>query len=284
MALSEKELKEFKVELQKIVHTLAQHDLIKTNENPEKIIDRVIENLQNNKTEMSLDALKNDKDFRKAMHVACMAEAHPQNRFDYTILFKKELDTKELQKQFKNIFQQMLELKPEYKNKSPDERKEIEAMLDKLAEQFSNKVEETYKLDKKSVTINFAASFLNAEPKYDPASQAAIERYGVDIRHTGGVPVVVQAMVNGDRIGVMDGLIEGMVGTDGTSFMAERDNPLTADPLGQKMNDLLNDIAVGAQDIIQLEEQANGILAEKPTYKSPNPMDISRGPGHNDGH
>lgn len=280
MAISEKELQEFKAELKKIVHSLAQHDLIKTNENPDKIINRVMENLQNDKAELSVNALKNDKDFRKAMHVACMAEAHPNNRFDYKILFKKELDPKVLQKELKNIFQQMLELKPGYKNKTQHEKDEIENLLDKLAEKFTNKIDEAYKLDQKSVALNFIGSFLNADPKYDPASEAAIERYGVDIRFTGSVPVVVQAMVNGDRIGVMDGLIEGMVGTDGTSFMAERDNPLTQDPLGQKINDLLNDIAVGAQDIIQLEEQAGGILEDKPTYKTPKPWDISHGPQH----
>jgi hypothetical protein len=204
---------------------------------------------------LTLDDFKNNPDTRKALGLSCMAECRPNNKFDYTMLFKKENDLKpeELKKQLKSIFDDMLKLHPKM---DPKKRKELENEFDALAEKLShefNKRPEMLCENKTAFNLIFGC--------FDAASDFRRQMYGVDTHVTGAQFIPVQAEPIGDLLGVVN-LSFGM----GDSFQASKEkvDPCLADPIGIIMTNIINNLGSGNLNSTIEQELIDARVIPKP--------------------
>jgi len=203
----------------------------------DRILSSVFDKLHEDKdVSLTLNDLKTNPDTRKALGVACMAECRPNNQFNYTLLFKKQNDLKpeELKKQFKSIFDDMLKLHPKM---DPKKRAELDKQFDDLANTLVKQCTKSPDMlcENKSAFNLLAGCF-------DAASDYRRQLYGVDTHVTGAEFIPVQAEPIGDQLGFID-LSFGM----GHSFKAslEQADPGVPDPIGVKMNNIINAISSG---------------------------------------
>ncbi len=169
-------------------------------------------------------------DTLKALGMACMAQANPANKFDYTLLFKsqKALDALTptiVAEQLKNLFTDMLALKLKFGHD-----KQLEKALDKnlVLKQLNNIAS---KISEKLFDKKQNDSFLNlCAGCLDAANDLRFQFYG------GSEDRVVSQFV-GNLIGAVD-----LTAEKGAFFMNFNDDPATPDPLAMKTLEVINDI------------------------------------------
>lgn len=243
--------KEFMRELEKIVHGLIQKGLIPEKTDVKTLVESVYNKLHADK-DLMLDAsdLKNENT-QKSLGLACMAQANPNNKLDYTFLFKNpsKENRDEFEKQLKNLFTEILKLNPKL---TKENQKELEHDINLLVERFTDKLIKDNRPvpENKSVFDVVAAGI-------DLLSEQRRATYGVDTTIAGGVFIPPQMTPLADQL---DNLPAA-----GESYEAHKQHPQPGepDPLGFKLVEILEQVA-GGSNIIDSFQEAN-LLAESNT-------------------
>ena len=196
---------------------------------------------KNEHIKISPSTIKNDENTEKMLRTTCLAhvmhnsaELKLDPKFDPNILLKTpdELEQKEeksLKNTFKDLLKKMFKLTPNgKKNRTPEEEKELEEKMDKLATTLSTELTKNKRqtpLAENKDALDFIASSLQLI-------------YGKDIRFASAPMVTVQSAPE-----EMSG--QNLATTEGTSKASALKQEDGDDPRGIKILTMMNNIAVG---------------------------------------
>jgi hypothetical protein len=240
MTIQNLDRKELENKIEEILNLLEKKGLIPTllPEAKKELTKKVSETLINDpKITLSQDDLKNEN-VQKGLGIACVSELVPNHKFDYRLLFRKqlEIEPKELQKELTLLFTHALKLTPGYQNKTQMQQLEMEEKLAELSEKMTDKFLENNKeplLNNDKVTGILDAAL-------DLLSEQRRTLYGMDTHNPGGILKPVLEVTYGEQMGIQD------LAATGDSFMAKRDAVGgIPDPLGIHMANLINYLADG---------------------------------------
>lgn len=261
--------KELEHVLNQLVEKLVRQGLLPPN-NPElvkKVSAAIMTAAEKNELSLTTSDLKNpDPSTIHALSLACMAERNPDNKFNYTMLFSNK-DTDDMKDEIKNVFSEMLKLKFKGKSISEKELQEKMIQLDNMADAIAKTMHNRFKKDdmvcKNNDIMNILGGMLfNTSHWKNPVNEANAVRYGgFDPSVGGSVGSVVQAIPFGDQIGTLD--LDHSLSSE--TFMAQKDNPFTADPIGFKLDELISTLATNPIDT-PMEEQLvdSGVIPNIP--------------------
>jgi len=226
--------------LDKIVDELIRKNLLPKSTDKKELIDGIVKKIVND-PKISLSDLKTDlkirkEDTYKALALSCMAASNPGNKFDFTLLFKPhDGDTQdklksELTKLFESILKPRLEMKK--KGLTEEEQLALNKQFDALAalllkEQF--KYDPNTKLYENQKVLSTIAAFVDTE------SDFRRNLYGSGKPGEEPRPILFQL---GDLVGVVDRAPD----ISGQSFMSQKDNPYTPDPMGFKIDEFFKEL------------------------------------------
>ncbi len=164
-------------------------------------------------------------DVQKSLQLACLAEANPMNKFDYTILFKtqKEVNEKTLAAELKNVLAAALLLKP---GRALANERALDDLSEKLAKALlKNKFSDELLCEKKGV---LALVLPCVDVVSEQLSDQRRRDYGVDTTIAGGEFIPVLQAPLSDNTAALPAY--------GKSFEGEKLDPEIGkpDPLGIK--------------------------------------------------
>ncbi|MHB1221496.1 MAG: hypothetical protein ACYC0J_05845 [Gammaproteobacteria bacterium] len=200
-------------------------------------------------------------DVKKSLQVACLAEANPMNKFDYTMLFKsqKDINEKTLALELKNVLKEALLLKPGNKLMTDRELDELAQKLSKAI--LQNKNDDDLVCEKNGV---LAMVMPCVEIITQQLSDQRRRDYGVDTTISGGEFIPVFQAPLSDNTSILPAF--------GKSYEGEKLDPEIGkpDPLGIK--DLIISPNEEKEIIKQLNEKlidAGVIPSSAPRPKPP---------------
>ncbi len=268
MAIDAAQISVIKKELEKMIQALVKLGVLSPNTDVKALADRVTNKMKDDPNLfLSPEMMKNDSNVFKSLQLACIAESNPANKFDYTILLKKDLerDGPEFKEQFKAIFTDILRLSPQYdKRKTPEEEEELIKQLEGLAEIAFKKME-----NEPNNLQNFLGHCLAVLSGLFDAKQNPEEAFNRMLTGVGKMGEVFQPTPDysiGDQIGVVNYI------TYGKSFLGEKNSPDpgAADPLGIKLATMINFLAAGQTNQFEETAQALGLTqTTTPVLKPP---------------
>lgn len=243
MSIESSSLEAVTKELEKMIEKMKEIGLLPKNTDVKELAESVVNTLKNdNGPLLTPEKIKQDPSVFKSLQIACMAESIPNNKFDYTLLLKKDLNLEkdDLKHQLKNVFTEMLKLSPaNKKNRTAEEEAELDEQLNKLVEGTVQKLDNDpdnmmHLLSQTLLMLSFMS-----EAKESP--EIAHNRMLTGIGKIGEVFQPTLDVSLGDQIGVINYM------TSGKSFLAERNNPdpTVPDPLGIKFAAIINYLADG---------------------------------------
>lgn len=277
MAIQNVSKLELEQKLEEILNLLIKKGLMPALSASEKkeLTQKISEKLINDpKISLTKDDLKDDA-VQKSLGLACMAQLlhtkDPNYSFDYSMLFKSqlEIEQKDLQKEMKLLFTNILKMNPSYQNKAREEQKMMEADINQFAEKMSQQMQEKNELLlKNDKVMNVITAGL------DMLSEQRRSLYGVDTHTPGAIFKPVLAVPFGEQMGLQD------LATSGESFMGKRDepNPNIPDPLGLHMAAIINYIADGQTSKAEVEFMKIMSPESAASPSTPNPFSTKPSP------
>lgn len=248
------DIKELEAVIKGVMDKLESTGLIPPGLDKASIISTVTEKLAKDPEISLTKETLNDVAVQKALGVACIAQANPSNKFDYSLLFKDKLlldktSTDTLKLLFKDMFK-----------KDPNQLEKIDTLMNVLSKNLTPENQKELGKDLLAMQI------LQEGPMQQMQRDQRVQDYGVDTHNPGSVLKVVQAVVAGNQMGRQD------LARDGDSLMGKMGNPdaNTPDPLGTIASAVINSIADGVitsdseRDMLHLVQEKG-----MPTYKSP---------------
>ncbi|MFZ2315335.1 MAG: hypothetical protein WAW86_06740 [Gammaproteobacteria bacterium] len=228
--------------------------------NAPELIKNIIKKLGDEKV-ILFDSDLAKTDVKKSLQVACLAEANPMNKFDYTMLFKsqKDINEKTLALELKNVLKEALLLKPGNKLMTDRELDELAQKLSKAI--LQNKNDDDLVCEKNGV---LAMVMPCVEIITQQLSDQRRRDYGVDTTISGGEFIPVFQAPLSDNTSILPAF--------GKSYEGEKLDPEIGkpDPLGIK--DLIISPNEEKEIIKQLNEKlidAGVIPSSAPRPKPP---------------
>ena len=260
--------KELEKHIGEIIEKLEKSGLMPslTHEKKGELVAQITNTLVNDKDIMLTKENIESAEGKKSLGLACMAACNPNNKFDYSQLFKDKLEFDDaLKLALKDVFKNMLDLK--YKN-DPEKRKDMEKNLDNLFKVLEKNLtaENKQSLAKDVLSMQMLAKMNPESSEQKQLQEQRIMDYGVDTQNPGSVLKVVQAVVAGNQTGRKDNA------PSGDNFMGKLNEPDAdvPDPLGTKLAAVINSLADGVITSPSEREIIGAIKdAGMPTYKSP---------------
>lgn len=269
--VEKEEMENLRKLLEKMIIVLKKNKLLPENADPKNIIDNVIDNLKNDpKFIITKESLKDPK-FKQTLGIACIAQHTLGNNFNLGVLLspQSQLDLHTLTKQLKTLFEKALELKLKDKQKTPEEvaamKKQLHALAEKLAPLLMAKFKNLDRNAKGHDNQELAELMTGA---LDACDQLKIQFYGTN--QPGAVPTPVFTMV-GNLVAALDMESD----TSRPSFMGQEGNPIGPDPLGTKIDELVEQVAKGGAIIdTPLEQQIMAAISPQAaeTHYTPSPF------------